>query len=149
MKKFVRLTEYDLTRIVKRIIQESQYDSLLKRIPISLKRRMSANDLEIINNLIWENVYEFNDPTITDSEEFVDIIITDAMHDFITKNKFDEIDEFSDDLHNKQNELYDIWWELTPLVKQQYETQLTIYYLTQISKEMTMDEVEDIINKIK
>ena len=125
------------------IITESQYDSLFGRISISLKRRISRDDLDIIGDLIWKYVYEFNDPTITNPQEFVDIVIDETMYDFITTNK---LDDYSENLHSK---LYDVWWELTPLIKEQYELELTVYYLTAISKEMTMDQLEDIIKKFK
>jgi hypothetical protein len=131
---------------MKTIITESQYDSLFKQLPISLKRRMSSDDLDIIENLIWKYTYEFDDQTITNPQEFVDIVIADAMRDFIIENKFDEIDNPSDDLHYK---LYDVWCELTPLIKEQYKLELTVYYLTEISKKMTMDQLEDIIKKFK
>ena len=135
---------------MKTIITESQYDSLFKQLPISLKRRMSSDDLDIIEDLIWkyayEYAYEFDAPTITNPQEFVDIVITDVMHDFITENKFDEIGDISDDLHSK---LYDVWLELTPIIKEQYGLELIVYYLTTISKQMTMDQLEDIIKKFK
>ena len=128
---------------MKTIITESQYDSLFGRISISLKRRISRDDLDIIGDLIWKCVYEFDDPTITNPQEFVDSVINDTMYDFITTNK---LDDYSENLHSK---LYDVWWELTPLIKEQYELELIVYYLTAISKEMTMDQLEDIIKKFK
>ena len=128
---------------MKTIITESQYDSLFGRISNSLKRRISRDDLDIIGDLIWKYVYEFNDPTITNPQEFVDIVIDETMYDFITTNK---LDDYSENLHSK---LYDVWCELTPLIKEQYELELTVYYLTAISKEMTMDQLEDIIKKFK
>jgi hypothetical protein len=128
---------------MKTIITESQYDSLFGRISNSLKRRISRDDLDIIGDLIWKYAYEFDDPTITNPQEFVDIVIDETMYDFITTNK---LADYSEDLHSK---LYDVWLELTPIIKEQYEHQLTVYYLTAISKQMTMDQLEDIIKKFK
>jgi hypothetical protein len=58
MKKIVRLTESDLTRIVKRVIKEEEEiknDSLIKKIMRKLKGVSDKQlDYNIKNNLPWD-----------------------------------------------------------------------------------------------
>ena len=55
MKKIVRLTESDLHRVVKRVIEEQQDETLMKKIMRKLKG-VSDEQLEynIKNNLPWD-----------------------------------------------------------------------------------------------
>lgn len=55
MKKIVRLTESDLTRIVKRVIKEEKEESLIKKVMRKLKG-VSDKQLEynLKNDLPWD-----------------------------------------------------------------------------------------------
>jgi hypothetical protein len=56
MKKIVRLTESDLTRIVKRIIQEGEYDDL---IDLSQLEYNTKTDDKPFNDLLIKNNFEY------------------------------------------------------------------------------------------
>ena len=59
MKKIVRLTESDLTRIVKRIIQEDEYDTPLSKDYISWLEDNTKTDDKPFNDLLIKNNFEY------------------------------------------------------------------------------------------
>ena len=59
MKKIVRLTESDLTRIVKRIIQEDEYDSPLSQDYLSQLEYNTKTDDKPFNDLLTKNNFEY------------------------------------------------------------------------------------------
>lgn len=59
MKKIVRLTESDLTRIVKRIIQEDEYDTPLSKDYISWLEYNTKTDDKPFNDLLIKNNFEY------------------------------------------------------------------------------------------
>ena len=59
MKKIIRLTESDLTRIVKRIIQEDEYDSPLSKDYISQLEYNTKTDDKPFNDLLIKNNFEY------------------------------------------------------------------------------------------
>ena len=59
MKKIVRLTESDLTRIVKRIIQEDEYDTPLSQDYLSQLEYNTKTDDKPFNDLLTKNNFEY------------------------------------------------------------------------------------------
>ena len=59
MKKIVRLTESDLTRIVNRIIQEDEYDTPLSKDYISWLEDNTKTDDKPFNDLLIKNNFEY------------------------------------------------------------------------------------------
>ena len=59
MKKIVRLTESDLTRIVKRIIQEDEYDTPLSKDYLSQLEYNTKTDDKPFNDLLTKNNFEY------------------------------------------------------------------------------------------
>ena len=59
MKKIVRLTESDLTRIVNRIIQEDEYDTPLSQDYISQLEYNTKTDDKPFNDLLTKNNFEY------------------------------------------------------------------------------------------
>ena len=59
MKKIVRLTESDLTRIVNRIIQEDEYDTPLSKDYISWLEDNTKTDDKPFNDLLTKNNFEY------------------------------------------------------------------------------------------
>jgi hypothetical protein len=69
MSKVIRLTESDLTRIVKRVMNEDRKESMLEKIKRKLKGISDEQlDYNMKNNLPWdwngtkEGYYEKNEP---------------------------------------------------------------------------------------
>jgi len=125
---------------MKIIITESQYNHLTKNIPIHIRRRMSENDLDIIENIIWDKVDEL-DYYVSDSKEFVDSIVSDSIHDFIVGYKLNDVED-SNEVHSK---IYDLWWEILPIIKGMFELELTIYYYTVIEESLTKEEIMQLL----
>ena len=59
MKKIVRLTESDLTRIVNRIIQEDEYDTPLSKDYLSQLEYNTKTDDKPFNDLLTKNNFEY------------------------------------------------------------------------------------------
>ena len=59
MKKIVRLTESDLTRIVNRIIQDDEYDTPLSKDYISWLEDNTKTDDKPFNDLLTKNNFEY------------------------------------------------------------------------------------------
>jgi hypothetical protein len=126
---------------MKIIITESQYNELVKKLPPHIRRRMSEDDMEILEKLIWETAEDIN-LDVEDHKDFVDFVVREAMHDFITGYKFDGVED-SDEVHSK---IYDIWWEIVPIIKDTFNLELTIYYLMNY-KGLSEEEIIKVIKR--
>ena len=66
MKKIVRLTESDLTRIVKRVIKENEEKDAIEKIAKFVFSKLPKDDIEFIGNLYKELGYDKFEDTIED-----------------------------------------------------------------------------------
>jgi hypothetical protein len=118
---------------MKIIITESQYERLFSKLPNSIRRRISENDFELIEGIIWDTANRYEDDEKMDPKSFVDTVIQDSIYEFIVNHKFDQ-DENSDETDEDHSKIYDIWWDIVPIIKNMYEYNLTLFYLTEIKK---------------
>jgi len=124
---------WDIYSYMKIIITESQYERLFSKLPNSIRRRISENDFELIEGIIWDTANRYEDDEKMDPKSFVDTVIQDSIYEFIVNHKFDQ-DENSDETDEDHSKIYDIWWDIVPIIKNMYEYNLTLFYLTEIKK---------------
>ena len=115
---------------MKIIITESQFNNL---IPHSLRRRLGEMDLDRIDDIIDSNL-RFWIGAAKDTDEFVREIIKDSLNEFVTEYKLDEYvnydreDDEEEYYEEKENKIYQIFWELIPFLEMTYRNQLSDYY---------------------
>ena len=105
MKKIVRLTESDLTRIVKRVIKESSssFNNYMEEIELISKKLNFVRNCEQMNELADDLQYIQNEYSEDDSlsdQEFDDL---NDKYYFL----YDVIEESLDFCNENDNELYD------------------------------------------
>lgn len=101
---------------MKIIITESQFYDL---IPMTLKRRLSQDDFEILDKIIKLNMNEFiylNDVF----EEYLRWTLGDSLSHFVTEYKSDDIDMDEEDWMDKLNERLGLFWDLIYFLRKKY-----------------------------
>jgi hypothetical protein len=101
---------------MKIIITESQFYDL---IPMTLKRRLSQDDFEILDKIIKLNMNEFiylNDVF----EEYLRWTLGDSLNHFVTEYKSDDIDMDEEDWMDKLNERLGLFWDLIYFLRKKY-----------------------------
>lgn len=113
---------------MKIIITESQYDRLFNDLPVSLKRRITQEDLEWLDQELIHHIVS-NGPT-NKFDDFSDYVIGDLLHGFLVNRKDEEIDTVEDPVYGlvyddlSLQEIGDIYWELKPFLEKKYEKRL-------------------------
>jgi hypothetical protein len=117
MKKVIRLTESDLSRIIKRIINEDWKD---KYSP-ELKKRISSFDKNRLDELIEKSLSD-NDPcTFRIFNDFLYIIVINVVVDYLDEDVFSDLDMSYNFGSQKRNKYGD---------KTSRESELGVYYKT-------------------
>lgn len=113
---------------MKIIIRESQYKRLYNNLPVSLKRRLTTDDLEYFDSELTH--YILSTPPTNRFEEFSSYVIGDLLHEFIMDRKVDEIETEEDPdygiVYNEKsrNKVMDIYWDLKPILEKKYRDRL-------------------------
>lgn len=99
MKKTVRLSENDLTNIVRKIVAEQENDDIL----LYLRRR-----LEKISEILGKTVDDHNSDPLNFSDEFeyADNILNWTIQDLIREFNDGKIEENEDDVMDYLKEIY-------------------------------------------
>lgn len=126
---------------MKIIITESQYERLLGDLSPALKRRITQEDLDWITRRIIENVkYYLYDYYSDHYTGFLKDIVGSVLHDYITEIRGDEIETEEDpdygEVYNEESKkkVFDLYWELSPLIIKHFEPMLKKIWNTQINK---------------
>jgi|LakMenEpi03Aug12_release.lakeMendotaPanAssembly.Ray.scaffolds.fasta_scaffold1703537_1 hypothetical protein len=102
MKKVIRLTESDLSRIIKRIINEDWKD---KYSP-ELKKKISSFDKNRLDGLIEKSLSD-NDPcTFRSFNDFLYIIVIDVAVDYLDEDVFSDLDVMSYNFGSQKRNKY-------------------------------------------
>jgi len=111
MKKIIRLTESDLTRIVKRVINENKKDmiripSMYDGVRMELGKRANPQDvIEMYNELVEEGttLVDYSDGTFyneDDDEIPVDVVLDELNYAIVGEEDEDYDDEDEDDFYH-------------------------------------------------
>ena len=111
-----------------RSINESQYENLFNDLPASVKRRITQEDLDFLDNELSH--YIIKTPPTDSFEDFSDYIIGDLLHDFVIDRKADETETYEDpdwglvfDETSRDN-IFDLYWKLMPALKEKYKDRM-------------------------
>jgi len=111
-----------------RSINESQYRNLFNELPVSVKRRITQEDLDFLDDELSNYITKI--PPIDSFEDFSDYIIGDLLHDFVIDRKAGEIETYEDphfgfmfDETSRDN-IFDIYWKLKPVLKEKYKDRM-------------------------
>ncbi len=100
MKKIVRLTESDLTRLVKRTINEMDKENILKGITqgkSARRRDYSAEDaIEELEDYVYSNVQLGKNQLLSDIS-----IMADSAAEELSDEEYDKFMNYYDDLENQ------------------------------------------------
>ena len=113
---------------MKIIITESQYRNLFNELPISVKRRVTQEDLDFLDDELSNYI---NKVPPTDSfDDFSNYIIHDLLFDFVMDRKADEIETYEApdwglvfDETSRDN-IFDLYWKLMPVLKERYRDRM-------------------------
>lgn len=119
---------------MKIIITESQSKVLFSSIPIHLKRRLTTEDLEWIEEAINRNINDFKmisgGKTKNDFETYSYYIIGDTIHEFVVERKDDEIETEMDPQYGmvyndeSRDRVFDMYWQLIPYLEKIYHSKI-------------------------
>ncbi len=124
---------------MKIIITEEQFYNL---IPNSVKRRMTNNDFDILDNIIHTNKkYDL----MNSFDEYLDINLRDSLNEFITEYKVGKLDPNLDDNDWEREEslIHKIFWQLIPFLKKKYYKELYDYHTEYHRRRGSMNESQD------
>jgi hypothetical protein len=110
---------------MKIIITESQYEMLFKKLPTSLKRRLTSDDFEYFDNKISKQIY--NASWRPEFDKFSYDVIAQLMHEFVVDRKDNEIETDNDPeygvMYNDDSldKVFEMYWELIPFLEKHYK----------------------------
>ena len=111
-----------------RSINESQYENLFNDLPASVKRRVTQEDLDFLDDELSH--YIIKTPPTNSFEDFSDYVIGDLLHDFVMDRKADEIETYEDphwgpmfDETSRDN-IFDLYWKLMPVLKEKFRDRM-------------------------
>lgn len=113
---------------MKIIITESQYNILLGKMSTALRRRITDEDFEYLDKLIFTKIKYLR--TGISFEDFINNVMGDTMYDFVAERKGDEIDTYEDPPYgiiydeDSFDEVAEIYWNMIPLLKDIYHDKL-------------------------
>jgi len=113
---------------MKIIITESQYTSLLGKMSTALRRRITDEDFEYLDKLIFTKTKYLR--TGISFEDFINNVMGDTIHEFVSERKGDEIDTYEDPPYgiiydeDSFDEVAEIYWGMIPLLKDMYHDKL-------------------------
>lgn len=113
---------------MKIIITESQYNTLLSKLPRTLLRRLTDDDLAWLD----ENLYKKVDyaGVGTDFDYFIDDVVGMTLQEFVSERKGDEIQTYVDPTHGLMydedsfDEVADRYWGLFSILTDYYRDEL-------------------------
>jgi len=113
---------------MKIIITESQYRNLFNELPVSVKRRVTQEDLDFLDDELSNYINKV--PPFDSFENFSDYIIGDLLHDFVIDRKADEIETYEDpdwglvfDETSRDN-IFGLYFKLMPALKEKYKDRM-------------------------
>ena len=109
---------------MKIIITESQLYNL---IPNEIKRRITNDDLIIIDRILRNNLsyFSFSYPF----NEYIEMIIRDTLNEFVNEYKLNDINYDLDDWGDKESDVFNLWWGIIPFLEKRYHNELLGYYM--------------------
>ena len=122
---------------MKIIITESQYEKLFNELPTSLKRRITLEDLQYFDEEV-KRVTRFTSLS-KKFEDYLDMVISDIIHEFVMEEKYDEIKTERDPVYgsvfnrDSLNQVMDIYWNIIPILKNRYRDYLYDVWKTKMS----------------
>jgi hypothetical protein len=115
---------------MKIIITESQYEMLFKKLPTSLKRRLTSDDFKYFDDKISKHIY--NSPWRPEFDKFSYDVISQLMHEFVVDRKDNEIETDNDPeygvIYNDDSldKVFEMYWELIPFLEKHYKDMLYV-----------------------
>jgi hypothetical protein len=132
IKRFVETHFYeelnDFYRKNKKPLTESQDEKIFNKLPISIKRRLTQDDLDYIDGELTH--YILSTPPTNKFEDFSSSVIGDVLHEFIIGYKGDEIETEEDpeygEVYNEEsrNKVMEMYWVLKPILEKKYKDRL-------------------------
>jgi hypothetical protein len=113
---------------MKIIITESQYERLFGELPVSLKRRITQDDLDYLDKKLTH--YILSTPPTNKFEEFSSYVIGDLLLEFIIDRKSDEIETEEDPdyglvyVEKSRIKVMGMYWDLKPILEKRYKDRL-------------------------
>jgi hypothetical protein len=125
----------------KKPLTESKEDEFYYLIPLSVKRRMTDRDFQVLDSIIdtnkrWGVEFDFDD--------YLDRNLHDSLNEFIHDYKAEEIDPNldNDDWDREESRVYEIFRQLMPFLKKKYYDELSDYYVEKRRRRGVMNESE-------
>ena len=120
---------------MKIIITESQQKVLFSSIPVHLRRRLTMEDLEWIEERINRNINYIKmisggKTFRNDFEGYSYNIIADTLHEFVVERKDDEIETEMDPQYGmvyndeSRDRVFDMYWQLIPHLEKIYHSKI-------------------------
>jgi hypothetical protein len=112
----------------KKQLTESENEKIFNDLPISLRRRLTTDDLEYLDSEL--TYYISSTPPVNKFEGFSSYVIGDLLHEFIMARKGDEIETEEDPdygvVYNEEsrNKVMDMYWILKPILEKKYKDRL-------------------------
>jgi len=112
----------------KKQLTESENEKIFNELPISLRRRLTTDDLEYLDSELTH--YILSTPPVNNFEAFCSYVIGDLLHEFIMARKGDEIETEEDPdygvVYNEKsrNKVLDMYWDLKPILEKKYKDRL-------------------------
>lgn len=113
---------------MKIIITESQRKSLLGKLSSTLMRRLTAEDLEWIEEQIPRKVIYA--PADVNFEAFMSEVIYYVIQDFVSERKGDEIETYTDPVYGEVydeesfDKVYEMYLDLKPFLIEMYRDKM-------------------------
>jgi hypothetical protein len=111
-----------------RSINESQYRNLFNELPVSVKRRVTQEDLDFLDDELSNCINKV--PPFDSFENFSNYIIGDLLHDFVIDRKGDEIETYEDpDFglvfdETSMDNIFGLYFKLMPALKEKYKDRM-------------------------
>jgi hypothetical protein len=112
----------------KKQLSESKEENLFNELPVSVKRRVTQEDFDFLDNELSH--YIIKTPPMDSFDDFSDYIINDLLHDFVMDRKAGEIETYEDphwglvfDETSREN-IFELYWKLKPVLKEKYRDRM-------------------------